>query len=30
MLNRANWKATIFEKDADYEAFERILADAVA
>jgi len=30
MLNRANHKATIFAKDADYEAFERILDDAVA
>jgi putative transposase len=30
MLNRANRRATIFEKNADYEAFERILVDAVA
>jgi len=30
MLNRANRRATIFEKDSDYEAFERILIDAVA
>jgi putative transposase len=30
MLNRANRRATIFEKDGDYEAFERILIDAVA
>jgi len=30
MLNCGNRRATIFEKDADYEAFERILIDAVA
>ena len=30
MLNRGNRRATIFEKDADFEAFERILVDAVA
>jgi len=30
MLNRSNRRATIFVKDADYEAFERILRDAVA
>ena len=29
VLNRANRRATIFEKPADYEAFERILAEAV-
>ena len=29
MLNRANLRATIFEKDADYEAFEKILAEAL-
>lgn len=29
MLNRANRKATIFHKDADYEAFERIMAEAL-
>ncbi len=29
MLNRANRRSTIFEKQADYEAFERILIDAV-
>jgi len=30
MLNRGNRRTTIFEKDADFEAFERILVDAVA
>lgn len=30
MLNRANRRVKIFEKLADYEAFERILVDAVA
>ena len=30
MLHRANRRATIFEKDADCEAFERILIDVVA
>jgi putative transposase len=30
MLNRANRRAKIFKKDADYEAFEEILTDAVA
>ena len=30
MLNRANRRATIFEKVADYEAFERILVEAVS
>jgi len=30
MLNRGNRRATFFEKDADFEAFERILVDAVA
>lgn len=30
VLNRANARQTIFEKDADYEAFERILQEAVA
>ena len=29
MLNRANRRATIFHKHDDYEAFERILADAL-
>jgi len=29
MLNRANLGATIFEKDADYEAFEKILDEAL-
>lgn len=29
MLNRANGRVTIFRKDADYEAFERILAEAL-
>ena len=29
MLNRANRRATIFHKDADYEAFERIIAEAL-
>ncbi|MGI8978579.1 MAG: hypothetical protein ACR2FY_05100 [Pirellulaceae bacterium] len=28
-LNRANARMTIFEKDADYEAFERVLEEAV-
>ena len=30
MLNRGNARRTIFEKDADYAAFERILAEAQA
>lgn len=30
MLNRANRRVTIFKKNADYEAFERILTDAVS
>jgi len=30
MLNRGNRRATMFEKEADFEAFERILIDAVA
>ena len=30
MLNRGNRRATIVEKEADVEAFERILVDAVA
>ena len=29
VLNRANARMTIFEKDQDYEAFERVLAEAV-
>lgn len=29
VLNRANARMTIFEKDGDYEAFERILVEAV-
>ncbi len=29
MLNRANARMTIFEKDRDYEAFERVLGEAV-
>lgn len=29
MLNRANRRATIFHNDADYEAFERILSEAI-
>ena len=29
MLNRANRRATIFHKDDDYDAFERILTDAL-
>ena len=29
VLNRANARLTIFEKDQDYEAFEQILAEAV-
>ena len=29
MLNRSNLRATIFEKDADYEAFEKILDEAL-
>src|SRR5256885_2321789 len=28
-LNRANARLTIFEDDGDYEAFERVLAEAV-
>jgi putative transposase len=30
VLNRANGRLAIFKKDADYEAFERILEQAVA
>jgi len=30
MLNRANLRATIFHKPEDYEAFERIMAEALA
>jgi REP-associated tyrosine transposase len=30
VLNRANARITIFEDDADYEAFEKVLAQAVA
>jgi putative transposase len=30
VLNRANARLPLFESDADYEAFERILADGVA
>jgi REP-associated tyrosine transposase len=30
VLNRANARMTIFRKDADYEAFEKVLAEAVA
>jgi len=29
VLNRANARMTIFRDDADYEAFERILLEAV-
>ena len=29
MLNRANARRTIFEKDGDYEAFELVLEEAV-
>ena len=29
VLNRANARMTIFEKDADYEAFERVLVESV-
>ena len=29
VLNRANARMTIFEKEEDYEAFERVLQDAV-
>src|SRR5271157_3338192 len=29
VLNRANARMTIFEKDGDYEAFERVLEEAV-
>ena len=29
MLNRANRRIAIFEKDADYEAFERVMTEAV-
>ena len=29
MLNRANRRATIFHKDEDYQAFERIIAEAL-
>jgi REP element-mobilizing transposase RayT len=30
MLNRANRRDKLFFKDADYEAFERVLTEAVA
>ena len=30
VLNRANARMTVFEKDGDYEAFERVLEEAVA
>jgi putative transposase len=30
VLNRANARVAIFDNDGDYEAFERILVDAVA
>jgi putative transposase len=30
VLNRANGRRTIFEKDGDYAAFERVLAEALA
>ena len=30
VLNRANARMTIFEKEADYEAFETVLDEAVA
>ena len=29
MLNRANRRATLFQKEPDYEAFERTLTEAV-
>ncbi len=29
MLNRANLRATMFQKDAAYEAFEKILDEAL-
>ncbi len=29
VLNRANARMTIFENDGDYEAFERVLEEAV-
>ena len=29
MLNRSNARMPIFEKDDDFEAFERVLAEAV-
>ena len=29
VLNRANSRARIFRKDADYEAFERVLAEGL-
>ena len=29
MLNRANRRATIFHKQEDYEAFERVLTEAL-
>ena len=29
VLNRANARMTIFDKDADYEAFEKVLEEAV-
>ena len=28
-LNRANGRLPLFEKDGDYEAFERVLAEAL-
>jgi putative transposase len=30
VLNRGNGRVTVFHKDSDYEAFERILAEALA
>jgi hypothetical protein len=30
VLNRANARLTLFEKDGDYAAFEKVLAQAVA
>ena len=29
MLNRANARMTVFEDDGDYEAFEKVLVEAV-
>tara|TARA_R110002049_G_scaffold4601_1_gene31655 strand:+ start:39566 stop:39748 length:183 start_codon:yes stop_codon:yes gene_type:complete len=29
VINRANRRATVFEKDGDYEAFQSILTEAV-